>query len=86
MIGGRNICLFPLSTMSTKNNPTEQNEKNVHQFLDYIATYPNSVVIFHASDMILRADTDASYLTEPEALSQSAGYFFLGRITSKCAL
>ena len=50
-----------------------------------MATYPNAVVRFHASDMILRADTDASYLTEPEALSHAAGYFFLGSIPSKYA-
>ena len=41
-----------------------------------MATYPNAVVIFHATDMILCADTGASYLTEPEACSRSAGYFY----------
>ena len=61
--------------MATINDPTEQYNKNVHQFLDYMATYPNAVVIFHASDMILRANTDASYLTEPEARSHTAGFF-----------
>ena len=43
-------------------------------------TYPNAVVQFHASDMILRADTNASYLTEPQERSLSAGYLFLGSI------
>ena len=50
-----------------------------------MAIYPNAVVRFHASDMILRADINASYLTEPEACSRDAGYFFLGSIPSKCA-
>ena len=63
--------------MTTKNDPTEQDEKILHQFLDYMATYPNAVVRFHASDMILRANTDASYLTEPETCSRTSGYFFL---------
>ena len=49
-----------------------------------MATNPNAVVIFHASDIVLRADTDALYLTEPEAYSRASGYIFLGNITSKC--
>ena len=61
-----NTCLFPLSTTETRNKPIEQDEKNVHQFLDYMVTYPNAVVIFHTSDIIVRANTDASYITEPE--------------------
>ena len=47
-------------------------------------TNTNAVVIFHASYMILRADTNASCMTEPEACSRAAGYFFLGRIPSEC--
>ena len=70
--------------MATINDSTEQDEKNVDQFFDYMETYPNAVVQFHASDMILRADTDTSYLNEPEARSCAAGYFFLGNIPSKC--
>ena len=43
-----------------------------------MATYPGAVFRFHASDMILRADTDASYLTKSEARSHDSGYLFLG--------
>ena len=49
-----------------------------------MATNPNAVVRFHASYIILRADNNASYLTEPEARSRDAGYFFLGSIPSIC--
>ena len=56
--GVYNTCLVPLSTMSTRSDSTEQDEKLLHPFLDYMARYPNAVVIFHASDMILRADTN----------------------------
>ena len=45
--------------MATRNYPKEQDEKNILQFLDCMATNPNAVVRFNASDMILRADTDA---------------------------
>ena len=48
-------------------------------------TYPNAVVICHALDMILRADTYASYLTEQKSHVCAAGYFFLGIIPSNCA-
>ena len=61
--------------MAKRGDTTEQYEENVHQFLDYMATYPNAVLRFHASYMILRADTDASYLAEQESLSRSSGYF-----------
>ena len=61
--------------MATIIDPTQQYGGNVHSFLDEMATYPNAVVIFNASDKILCADTDASYLTETEAYSRAAGYF-----------
>ena len=51
-----------------------------------MATYPNATVRFHASDMILRDDTDASYMTKLEARSRSSEYVFLGSIPSKCKL
>ena len=71
-----NKCIVLLITITTRSGLTEQDAKNVHQFLDCMATYPNSVVKFHASDIILRADTNVSYLTAPEAYSRDAGYFF----------
>ena len=61
--------------MATISDPTEKYEKNVHQFLGCMAIYPNAVVIFHASAMILRADMDASYLTEQESYSCDARCF-----------
>ena len=71
--------------MTTRSDPTEQDEKNIDKILDYMSIYPNALVRFHASDMILRADTDASYLTEPKACSHDVGDFLLGSIPSKCA-
>ena len=69
--------------MVTRSDPTEQNDKNVHPFLDYIATYLNELVRFHALDMILRKDTNASYLTEPQARGCDSGYFLLDSIPPK---
>ena len=81
--GVYNTFLFLLITTATKNDPTEQHDKNVQQILDCMETNPDKVVRFHASDMILRADTDASYLTEPEARSRAAGYFSWGSHLNK---
>ena len=52
-------------------DPTEQDYTSLNQFLDYMATNPNAAVRFHASDMILHADTDVLYLTEPQARSRA---------------
>ena len=47
------------------------------QLLNYCASHPNATVRFHASDMVLHVDSDASYLTAPKARSRAAGYHFL---------
>ena len=54
--GVDNQFLVPPSVIAKNIDPIEQDEKNVNQFFDYTATYPNAVVIFHATDMILCAD------------------------------
>ena len=48
--------------------------------MDYIATYPNCFIRYHASDMILSIDSDAAYLVLPGARSRIAGYYHLTRI------
>ena len=37
-----------------------------------MATHLDAIIQFHTSDIILHADTNASYLTEPEARSCAA--------------
>jgi hypothetical protein len=46
----------------------------VHQFLDYAATYPNAIITYKASDMILAIHSDTSYLSEPKARSRAGGH------------
>ena len=36
----------------------------VHQFLDYSATHPDKIITYRASNVILSAHSDASYLSE----------------------
>ena len=69
-----NTWLVPLITMATKTDPTEQDKNNIHQFLDYMVTYSNAIIRFHASGMILRG-THVSYITKPQSCSRNSGYF-----------
>ena len=51
--------------------------KNIHQFLDYIATNPDSIATYYARDMVLAVHSDASYLSESNARSCAGGHFFM---------
>lgn len=52
---------------------TENTRKKCNQLLDYVATYPNAKLRFHASER-LHVDSDAAYLVAPKARSQIEGY------------
>ena len=45
--------------------------------LNYAHTHPDSEIIYRASDMVLRVDSDAAYLVAPEARSRAGGYQYL---------
>jgi hypothetical protein len=45
--------------------------------MDYVASNPNAVIRYNASDMVLYAHSDASYLSETRARSRAGGHFFL---------
>ena len=49
----------------------------VNMLMDYMATYPNSVICYYASDMIMHVDSDAAYLVVLGAKSRIAGYYYL---------
>ena len=49
---------------------------NLIWFLDYAATNPDAKVRYHASDMILRLQSDASYLSVKNDKSRVVGYFY----------
>ena len=70
--------LVSLGTLASKQSAaTEATSAATMQLLNYCATHPDAVVRFHASGMQLAIDSDASYLSESEALSRVAGYHFL---------
>ena len=47
------------------------------QLLDYLATKEEAAITYNASEMVLAAHSDASYLSEPKARSRVGGHFFL---------
>ena len=57
---------------------TSTTEKAVQHFLNYAHSNPDAEIIYRASDMILHADSDASYLVAPNARSRAGGYHYLG--------
>jgi len=70
--------LKAIGTIATQQaNATEATMKAITHLLNYCATHPEATVRFHASDMILHIDSDASYLSEPKARSSAAGYHYL---------
>lgn len=58
---------------------TKTTELAVNQLLDYCYYHPTAKLRFYASDMILKAFSDASYLSEPNAKIRVGGYFYLGK-------
>lgn len=52
---------------------TEETKEAMYHFLDYCANHPNAPIRFQASDMILKIQSDASYLSETEVRSRIGG-------------
>ena len=58
-------------------SPTENTMKKVKHFLDYAASHPDAIITYRASDMVLAAHSDASYLSESKARSRAGRHFFM---------
>ena len=50
-----------------KASSTKDTDAALLQILDYIATYPNDGILFHASDVVLEGYSDAAYLNVSKA-------------------
>jgi len=70
--------LVALNTLSADQaTATADTKTAVDQLLDYAATHPSSTIRYHASDMCLHVDSDASYLSVKKSRSRAGGYFYL---------
>jgi hypothetical protein len=73
------MTLVPLSSIaSDQTKSTTATKAKVVQLLDYLYTHKDATIRYVASDMILNAHSDASYLSEPRAHIRIGGTFFLG--------
>ena len=73
-----NKLLATLSAISSQQSKaTENTAKAVNQLLDYVATYPSDGITYRASNMVLAAHSDASYLTEPNSRSRAGAHIYL---------
>jgi hypothetical protein len=76
--------LAALGSIATQQaNPTENTTKKVWQFLDYVATYPDAIVTYHTSDMVLGGHSNALYLSKTKACSRAGRHFFMSSNTAK---
>ncbi len=70
------IVLMVLSTIANEQTKgMERTLEKAYQVLDYLATHPNAVVRFRASDMVMNIHSDTSYLSEPKARSRTVAIF-----------
>ena len=59
--------------------PTEDTMVAVDRLLGYAAKFPNAHLDFYPSDMLLRIESDASFLSRPKSGSVVGGFHYLGR-------
>jgi hypothetical protein len=73
-----NTMLYALNNIATSTiNGTKATLAATNYFLNYAASNPNGKIIYCASDLILKINSDTAYLVRPEARSRAGGYHYL---------
>lgn len=77
---GVDVTILPAVThlASLQSQPTQNVLLAAHRLLAYCSRYPNNALRYHACDMILHVQSDASYLSRPQARSVAGALFYLG--------
>ena len=63
--------------LRVQSRPTLVTVEEARMILDYTTMYPNAILCYKDSDMVLHADSDTAYLTMTDARSCYAGRFYL---------
>jgi hypothetical protein len=63
---------------SEQASPTTKTIERTNMLMDYLHNYPNAVIQYYASDMLLKTTVDAAYLVLPKARSSAAAHYHLG--------
>jgi hypothetical protein len=74
-------CILPtLNNIASEQgaSPTTMTTARTHMLIDYLHTYPNGIIQYYASNMILKSTSDAAYLVQPKARSRAAVHYYLG--------
>ena len=75
-INGR--LLPALSALASEQaSPTEETMRKCKLFLDCMATEEEMILTYHASDMVLAVQSDASYCSETNSRSRVGGHFYM---------
>ena len=73
-----NKLLVALSELGQQQaSATEATNDAISQLLDYVATYPSDGITFRASNMVLSAHSDATYLNVSKARSRAGAHLML---------
>lgn len=73
-----NTILTPIGTIAGEQAAsTIKADKKCTQLLDYLATHPNVTIRYYKSNMVSQANSDASYLSEPNGRILASSYFSL---------
>ena len=64
-------------------SPTSKTTSAINMFMDYMATYPDTVIRYYASNTYLHIDSDAAYLVFPKVRTRGADHFFLSNTPPK---
>jgi hypothetical protein len=75
------IVLMPLNDIAKEQTKaTEKTQAATNQLLDYLATHPEAATVrHHASNVIFKIHSYASYPSVSNARSRLGGLFFLGK-------
>ena len=63
---------------SRQSQPTAATMIAAERLLGYASSHPNNCLVIHASSMLLRIHSDASYLSRPKSGSVAGGFHYLG--------
>ena len=73
-----NKLLMTISAIGASQASATENTRNeINKLLDYCATYPSDGITYRASNMVLAAHSDASFLSESKSRSRAGGHIFL---------
>ena len=83
ILGVNSTILITLNKIGgQQSTATTDTETKCAKLIEYLHTYPDAVFRFHASDIIIYIESDATYLVLPKAHSPVTSIFYLSNTTA----